>query len=167
MASTFKSPYASAFKSAIKRGMPCNVVVESIAKRNNGTTKAVFNSLFKADLCYRQKFNGQWIYWPCEGVRGPSVVSKKCQTQVWQQFVDWCITSGICTPEKLSNCTGSQVSFMADCRKFWNKQTNAGTSKSTGRKRATSTSRKRRTATVSRRSTSSSRRRTTTRRYAA
>ena len=59
-----KSPYATSFSSAIKRGTPAGVAVDAIAKRTQLRPSAVFASLHKVGLCQRQKFNGQWIYWP-------------------------------------------------------------------------------------------------------
>ena len=54
MPSNYKSPFATTFKNGVKRGTPCSTVVESIAKRNNKTPKTVFESLWKAGLCFRQ-----------------------------------------------------------------------------------------------------------------
>ena len=50
MPSTYKTPFATTFKSAIKRGVPCSVAVTNIATRCNKTPKVVFESLFN-DLC--------------------------------------------------------------------------------------------------------------------
>jgi hypothetical protein len=136
MPSNYKSPFATSFKSAIKRGVPCSTVVENICKRNNKTPKTVFESLFKAGLCYRQKVNGQWIYWPCDGVKTNNTNAKVSQTEMWQNFVDWCITTGCCTPEQMKKNCGSQTVFMQNCKKFWSKQFTNGsvTGKTTGRK---------------------------------
>lgn len=171
MPSNYKSPFATSFKSAIKRGVPCSVAVNNIANRNNKTPKVVFESLFKAGLCFRQKFNGVWVYWACEGVKTNATNWKSCQTNMWQSFIDWCICSGVCTPEQLKNNCGSQVDFMNYCKKFFAKQFNGtvggNKTKTTGRKR-TSTSRKVRTTTSRGRTSSSHKvrgRRTTTRRY--
>ncbi len=122
MPSKSKSPFASSFKSAIKRGTPCFVAVQNIASRCNKKPEAVFNSLFKAGFCNRQKFNGQWIYWACEGTKCNATQTKFCQTQMWQWFVDWCIASGCCTPEQLSKKCSSQKEFMTFCKKFFGKQ---------------------------------------------
>ncbi|MHC5004035.1 MAG: hypothetical protein ACYTJ0_13015 [Planctomycetota bacterium] len=122
MPTTFKSPYATTFNNAVRRGVPCSVAVENIAKRNKKTVNNVFQSLYKAGCCYRQKMNGQWIYWPVNGVKGNATNHKCCQVNMWQCFVDWCICSGTCTPEQICNCCGSQTDFMKSCKKFWNKQ---------------------------------------------
>lgn len=136
---TNQSPYATSFNSAIKRGTPCSVAVENIAKRKNTTMKTVFQSLFKAGLCHRQKMNGQWVYWPVNGVPSNATNAKTCQANMWQCFIDWCICSGVCTPEQMCNCCGSQTDFMKSCRKFWNKQFVSGTTSrtTTGTKRRT------------------------------
>ena len=137
MPTTFKSPYSTSFKSAVKRGTPCSVAVEKIAKRNNKTTTSVWNSLYKAGVCDRQKFNGKWIYWPAEGGKGNSTNWKPCQTDMWQNFVDWCVCSGTCTPQQLSNNTASQKAFMTYCKKFWGKQFNGTSTTTNGRKGTT------------------------------
>ena len=154
MPSSFKSPYATSFKSAVKRGTPCGVAVQNIAKRNSTSTTVVFNSLWKAGVCDRQKFNGKWIYWPCEGGKGKSADWKNCQLNMWQCFVDWCVCSGMCTPEQMTNNCGSQQAFMNWCKKHWNKQFNgtAGrtTRSNTRNRRTSSTGRSTRSRSVSR-----------------
>ena len=127
MPSNFKSPFTTTFKSGINRGVPCSVVVQNIANRNNKTVKFVFNSLWKAGVCNRQKINGQWIYWPCDCKKTNATNVKSCQVNMWQCFVDWCMCSGVCTPEQMSNNCGSQVNFMNYCKKFWGKQFTPGT----------------------------------------
>jgi hypothetical protein len=122
MPSNFKSPYASSFTSAIKRGTPCSVVVNSIANRTKKTPSVIFNSLFKAGLVDRQKFNGQWVYWPVNGKKTNATTTKNCQHNMWQWFVDWCIAGGWCTPKQFSKHTGSQAEFMSFCKKFFGKQ---------------------------------------------
>ncbi|HRP62751.1 MAG TPA: hypothetical protein PK400_05610 [Phycisphaerales bacterium] len=131
----FNSPFASAFTSAINRGTPCFVAVNNIANRTNKTPNTVFESLYKAGLCWRQKVGGQWIYFPCfTPKKGTSNNIKNCQGNMWQWFVDWCITSGYCTPSQLHNNCGSSTQFMNFCKKFWGKQFNTTTgSKTTSR----------------------------------
>ena len=135
----FKSPFATSFKSATKRGIPCGMVVQNIAKRTGKTPQVVFTSLWKAGLCDRQKFNGQWVYWACDGVKGKVTDQKKCQTEMWQCFVDWCVCSGLCTPEQMSKNSGNQQMFMKWCKKFFGKQF-TGTVNTTTRTRKTRTS---------------------------
>lgn len=155
MARTYQSPFATPFKSAIKRGTPCVVAVNNIASRKNTTPNKVFESLYKGGLCNRQKFNGQWLYWPVNELV-PNVNAtnlKDVQYNCWQWFIDWCISNNVVTPDQLSNHKGSQQDFESYCKKFWNKQWNVGT----GRKRPTTTRGKSRTTTTSRkRSTSGS-----------
>ena len=153
MPSTYKSPYASSFKSAIKRGTPAKKAVDSIARNRNTTPTAIVNSLHKAGLCQRQKFNGQWVYWPGEDIKKSATSAKSCQVEMWQSFIDWCILSGHCKPLQLENNRGSQQEFMSYCRKFFNRQLSAGSPKSTSRKRSSvGRSRKRTTTTAKRRS---------------
>lgn len=155
---SYKSPFASAFKSAMKRGVPCSDAVCNIAKKNNKTTNAVFTSLWKAGLCWRQKFNGTWIYCPCENGKGKATNWKNCQVNMWQCFVDWCICSGTCTPDQMKKCMSSQSEFMKACRKWWNAQFKSTTtnSKTTSkRSRPKTTSRKRTTTTKARKTTAS------------
>ena len=175
MPTNHKSPYASPFKSAIKRGTPCGVAVNSIAKNKNKTPKMVFESLFKAGLCFRQKFNGQFVYWTSEKCKkGTATVRNECQHNMWQCFIDWFISSGFCTPEQLKNHCGSQQEFMAYCRKFFGKQISATTGKkkrkvrkagrkSTTRKRTTTKSKKRKTTIRSKRRKTTTKARKTTR----
>ena len=168
MPTNHKSPYASSFKSAMKLGTPCGVAVNTIAKNIKKSPKMVFESLFKAGLCFRQKFNGQFVYWTSEKCKkGTATVRNECQHNMWQCFIDWFISSGFCTPEQLKNHCGSQQEFMAFCRKFFSKQISATTGKKkrkvrkTGRK---STTRKRTTTKAKKRKTTiRSKRRKTTR----
>ncbi|MCA9292174.1 MAG: hypothetical protein KDA25_13660 [Phycisphaerales bacterium] len=128
------SPYATSFKSAMKKGTPCMTAINKIAKRCNKTCTSVCNSLYKAGCVNRQKFNGQWVYWAnCPVTKCKASVCNDCQTNMWQCFVDWCIASGCCTPMQLNNCCGSQKAFMASCRKFFAKQFSS-TTKTTGKK---------------------------------
>ncbi|MCH7603875.1 MAG: hypothetical protein IIB54_14020 [Planctomycetes bacterium] len=168
MPTNHKSPYASSFKSAMKLGTPCGVAVNNIAKNSKKSPTMVFESLFKAGLCFRQKFNGQFVYWTSEKCKkGTATVRNECQHNMWQCFIDWFISSGFCTPEQLKNHCGSQQEFMAFCRKFFAKQISATTGKKkrkvrkTGRK---STTRKRTTTKAKKRKTTiRSKRRKTTR----
>ena len=165
MPSQHQSPYASSFLSAIKKGTPCLVAVEKIASRCKKTPNMVFLSLFKAGLCDRQKFNGQWLYWPCEGRKCSATLAKGCQLQTWQCFIDWCIGTGCCTPEQLSNNSGSQKDFMDYCRKFFNRQSGSSVGSKPRRRRTTKISKTRGRKTTSRAYKFPSSRSTTTRRY--
>ncbi|MCZ6837417.1 MAG: hypothetical protein O7G85_16700 [Planctomycetota bacterium] len=152
MSKTFTSPYATAFNSAIKRGTPCGVAVNNIAKRTGKNPQNVFASLFKAGHCQRQKFNGQFIYWPSNwNSKSNASQRNECQTSMWQCFVDWCIASGNCTPEKLNN-NSSQNEFMAFCKKFFGKQYSVGTSSKNSSRTRSSSSSKRSLAKASKRS---------------
>lgn len=142
MSKNFNSPYASSFKSAVKRGTPCSVAVNNIANKKKTTCKTVFESLCKAGLCNKQKFNGQWIYWPCDELVGKKSSATQCktaQTMCWQSFIDWCICNGCCTPVQLDKCKGSQSNFMKFCKKFWSKQFTTST-KTTAKSSRKSTS---------------------------
>lgn len=130
MSNTYKSPFATAFKAGVNRGTSYNHVVWNIAKRSNKSPEFVWESLFKANLCWRQKFNGQWIYFPCELKKSNATTVKFGQYNMWQWFCEWCLTSGTCTPEQLHKHHGSQKEFMTWCRKFWSAQyTTAKTTK--------------------------------------
>lgn len=121
---TFNSPFTSSFKSMCKNGTPCWQAICTIAKNWKKTPTFVMNSLCKAGVCGKQKFNGQWICFPTFPCKTTSTKSKKCQTAMWQCFVDWCCCSGFCTPNQLMNHCGSQANFTNFCKKFWNKQFN-------------------------------------------
>ena len=137
MPSKNTSPYATTFKSAINRGTPCSVAVNNIATRTKKSPTVVYNSLFKAGLCFRQKFNGQWVYWATTGKKSNATVTKSTQWNLWQCFIDWCIASGNCTPEQLAKHCSSQSQFMSFCKKYWGKQfTGTSTSKTTGKSKA-------------------------------
>ena len=122
MPSNYTSPFATSFKSAINRGTSWNVAVQNIANRNNKTVTFVWNSLFKAGLCNRQKFNGQWVYWPNNCKKSNATNCKNIQFNTWQWFCEWALMSGFCTPAQLNNNKGSQKEFMNYCRKFFAKQ---------------------------------------------
>ncbi len=130
MPSTTKSPHATSFKSAIKRGTPAGIAVNAIAKRSNKRPGAVFSSLHKAGLCHRQKFNGQWIYWACEAKKCSATAAKSLQSDFWQSFIDWSIAGGHCNPQQLARNISSQQQFMNSCRKFFNRQFSATSSRS-------------------------------------
>jgi hypothetical protein len=153
-----KSPYASSFKSAIKRGTSASNAVKTIAKRHNTTPNVVFNSLHKAGICHRQKFNGTWIYWPCEGIKTSTSSAKSCQTETWQSLVDWCIVSGNCSPQRLADNTGSQKDFMSYCRRYFSQQ--AGSSSGKGSSKGGSKSSSKRSSSPKRSSASRSAKRT-------
>ncbi|MCP3902107.1 MAG: hypothetical protein GY715_00605 [Planctomycetes bacterium] len=135
MPSNFKSPYATSFKNACKRGTSYTVAVHNIAKRCNKNPNVVWNSLWKAGLCHRQKFNGTWIYFPCDWNKKSTVTNcKNTQTVMWQWFCEWCIMNGCCTPMKMHDNCGSQKDFMTFCRKHFGKQYNVNTVKTTKRR---------------------------------
>jgi hypothetical protein len=167
MPSNYTSPFASSFKSAVNRGTSWTVAVQNIAKRNNKTVNFVWNPLWKAGICSRQKFNGQWIYWPNNCKKSNATNWKNSQFNSWQWFCEWAIMNGFCTPEQLNKNKGSQKEFMNYCRKFFAKQfvTN-NTTKKSGRKTTTRKSTKR-TTSKSRSYKFPTTRRTTTRRRAA
>ncbi len=144
MPSTISSPYASAFKSALKRGTSYNVAVNSIAARHKKSPKIVWNSLHRAGLCYKQKFNGQFIFIPCEAKKTNATNSKLNQLNTWQWFTEWCISSGFCTPDQVWNHCGTQKDFMIWYKKFFGRQFN-GFSSSAPRRRSKTT--KKRTTT--------------------
>jgi hypothetical protein len=158
MPNNFKSPYATTFKNAVKRGTSWNTAVHNIAKRSNTTPQNVWNSLHKAGLCYRQKFNGQWVYWPVEAKKGNATTWKNSQHQMWQWFCEWAMINGVCKPDQLCNNTGSQMQFMTYCRKFFNKQFSGTTTSSSSRTKTRRTGSKTKSYTFPKR-------RTTTRRY--
>lgn len=122
MPSTFKSPYATSFTTALKKGTPCHQAVLSICNRTHSNPNTVYQSLWKAGLCQRQKFNGQWLYWPTVGGLTTSTNWKKSQLNMWQWFVDWAVCSGWCKPHQLTNNAGTQQQFMNFCKKFFNSQ---------------------------------------------
>ena len=122
MSSKFTSPYATSFKSAVKRGTPWYTVVENIAKRYKKTPNFIWESLFKAGWCYRMKFNGQWMYWPKESPKAKSNYYKQDQYYMWQWFANWAVSAGFCTPEQLHKYSTNQKHFMTYCRKFFGKQ---------------------------------------------
>jgi hypothetical protein len=153
MPSKFKSPYSGPFTTGVKNGTPASTVVWNISKKTNTPTNTIWNSLYKAGLCYRQKFNGTWIYWPSFPVKKSTKWSNHAQTSMWQCFVDWCVSSGWCTPHQFNNWSGNQKQFMTFCRNFFGKQF-TGTPNTTARRstrtRPTPTStRTRKTSTTS------------------
>jgi hypothetical protein len=133
MTQKHKSPYGSSFRSAIRRGTPWLTAVETIAKRWKKTPQQVWESLYKAGYCYRTKFNGQWLYWPKQASKTTAQNWKPTQYWMWQWYMNWCVSSGQCTPEQLWKKAGPQKQFQTFCRKFWNRQY----PKQTHRKRTT------------------------------
>ena len=172
-----KSPFGPSFNSAIKSGTPCGVVIANIAKRTGKSPSVIGNSLFRAGLCFRQKFNGKFVFWPVNGKKCASAKWKPCHTDMWQNFVDWIISNGLCKPEQMHKHCSSQKEFMTWCRKFFAQQFGPATAKkkkrkttkrkTTARKRKTTTSRKRKPTSAHKRrkpTAASKRRKTTARR---
>lgn len=154
MPSKKNSPFATSFKTGVNNGTPCSTVVANIAKRTNKSVNTIWQSLFKAGLCFRQKFNGQWIYWPSfqPTKKATSRNINICQNNLWQCFVEWCYINGYFTPEQLNKKATSQKAFMSFCRSFFGKQfTTSSTTKS-----RTSKSRTTRTKTTKARRTTTS-----------
>ncbi len=143
MPTKYKSPYTTSFKSAVKRGTPWFTVVENIAKRHKKTTNYVWNSLWKAGVVQRVKFNGQWIYWPFDAQKTNAKYAKETQYYMWQWFVNWSFSQGYVKPEQFKKYAGSQKQFMTYFRKFWNKQytTTTKTKKRTTRNKKRTTTR--------------------------
>ena len=139
MSKQYKSPFATSFKNAVKRGTSYNQAVWNIATRAQKTPQFVWESLFKAGYCNRQKFNGQWIYWPSFDAKFTASTRPAGHSNIWQRSCEWCITSGWCTPEQFQKNAGSQAEFMAWCKKFFGKQFSATTPKA---KSSTKTGRK-------------------------
>lgn len=135
MPSKTKSPYTTQFTSAVKNGTPCSTAVFNISKKTKTPPSTIWNSLCKSGVCCRTKFNGTWVYWPNFPVKKNTTTCNTTQTNMWQSFVEWCVSKGWCTPNQLNkNCT-SQKSFMTFCRNFFGKQyTWNNTKKRTGRK---------------------------------
>lgn len=162
MPSKTNSPYTSSFNSAIKRGTPCWTAINNIANRWNKTPNFVGNSLFKAGHVWRQKFNGQWIYWAASAKKSNATNWKPAQFNMWQNFIDWAVCNGFCTPEQIKNHCGSQQEFMTWCRKFFSKQFDSNSSSKSSPKRKSNT----RKSTTARKSSpakrKTSRRKTTT-----
>jgi hypothetical protein len=136
MGKQYKSPYATSFKSAVKRGTPWNVAVENIAKNKKTTVASVWQSLFKGGDAYRFKFNGQWFYFPTQGWKTNAKSWKEDQFWMWQWFINYGVANGWFTPDDIRKHCGSQKEFMTYFKKFWNRQFTTSTSKNT-RKRTT------------------------------
>ena len=114
------------------------MAVQNIAARNKKTTEYVWNSLFKAGHCFRQKFNGKWIYFPNNVKKANASTWKNSQYNQWQWFCEWCLLNGVATPEQFKNHTGSQKEFMTWCRKFFGRQFNWSTTSSKGKSKSKS-----------------------------
>lgn len=173
MPSTFTSPYAASFRTACNKGVSYNAAVENIAKRWKTTTNQVWSSLYKAGCCNRQKFNGQWIYFPTN-FKASSRNAKNAQYEAWQWFCEWCLSSGNCTTTKFAKNYGSQSAFAKAFANYWTKQfssngSNGRKTTSNGRKTTTSngrtstTTKGRKTSTTSGRKTTASKRTTSKR----
>jgi len=174
--------FATTFKSAVNRGTPATVAVQNIAKKSRKTEAQVWNALFNDGYVNRKKINGSFVYWPnFQPKTKPS--NKNFKTFGFQQFVNWAIVSGYCTPEQVANLKTQKDFFNffgpffasqfgwnvtsgwtpAQVKKFAG-STNGQTKKSTGRKtrknskRKTGASAKRKN---TRKRTAASKRRTT------
>src|SRR2546423_12350121 len=111
MASKFVSPFTTSFKTGITKVLTCGMVVNNISKKTGKSVNTIFTSLHKAGVCSGQKINGQWIYWPTIKTRTSATNAKVCKTKMWQCFVDWCVSSGTCTPNQLNNKSTTSKTF--------------------------------------------------------
>jgi hypothetical protein len=150
MPSKFTSPYGTSFTNGVKNGTPCSTVVCNIAKKTGKSTSTIYQSLYKAGLCFGQKVGGTWVYWPTFTTNKKFTSTTKTNTTncMWQSFVDWCMTSGCCTPTQLNNKSTSQKKFVTYCKNFFGKTvtgTKTGSAKMT--KRRTTTTKKNRKTT--------------------
>ncbi len=118
------SPFAKVFIAGCRKGQPCYTVINSICKRTGKSFNTVCASLCKAGVCHGQKFNGQWICRPNFKTPVNTYSAKQAQWNLWQGFVDWCVTSGYCTPVNLNKfaSTGKQAQFMKNCQSLINRQ---------------------------------------------
>lgn len=107
----FKSPFTSSFNTVTKRGTPASFAVASIAKRTKKSPAQIFESLYKAGQVYRQRVNGQWIFWPVHGTKANASMTRTVRQSAWQAWVDWAIASGWATPEQVSSHTANQQQF--------------------------------------------------------
>lgn len=130
----YTSPFATSFNSSVKRGTACATAVANISKRTGKTQTAIWNSLWKAGLVGRVKFNGQWVYWAANGNKTNANNRKAVQAECWQNFADLCIGSGFCTPEQFKKNATSQSNFMKWAGKFWSKQYNKTSTSKTASK---------------------------------
>lgn len=122
MPSTRKSPFATSFKSFIKKGVPCGQAVSQIAKRSNKNPNTVFQSLWSAGLVNKTKVNGQWVFWAATPVKSSTKNAKVSQGQLWQNFIDWCFVTGNCTPAQIKKYCKNPSQFFAFATKLMNKQ---------------------------------------------
>ena len=159
MPNNSKSPFGPSFNSAIKNGTPCGVAIANIAKRCGKNPSVVGNSLWRAGLCFRQKFNGKFVFWPLNGKKCASAKWMPCHTDMWQCFVDWIICNGWCKPEQMHKHCSSQKEFMTWCRKFFGKQFGPATASKSKSKRKTA---KRKTTAHKRKTTSARKHKSTT-----
>lgn len=167
MPTTRKSPFATSFNSAIKRGVPCWQAVQQISKRTGKNPTTIFQSLFNAGCCYRQKVNGQWCYWPVNGKKCNSTFTKQCQFNTWQNFMDWCIASGFCTSKQFKNNCSNPTKFFNFLCNCWTKSfaKSSSTSFSTKKSKTSSKSKKRTTTKAKAKSRKTTRRSKTTKAY--
>ena len=115
MPTQYQSPYAATFRAAVRGGTQASKAVAAIAKHNNTTPTTVYTSLYKAGVCNRQKCNGQWVYWPCDGAKASSKHARNSQAEIWQQVIDWCIVSGQYSPAQVTNSADNQQHFVTFC----------------------------------------------------
>lgn len=121
MKSNRNSPFTTSFNSSIQRGIPCGTAVQQISKRTGKSVSVIFQSLWNAGACNRQKVNGQWIYWPVNGKKSTSSYTKQCQVKMWQNFIDWCVASGTCTSKQLKTWSASPTKFFSFLNTCFNK----------------------------------------------
>lgn len=145
---TFKSPYATWFANGVKKGMPCGMIVSSISKKTGKNTAVIFKSLTKAGMCKGQKVNGQWVYWPTMKTKTSKTNAVTCKVKMWQNFADWCICSGTCTPKQFNTKSTTAKTFSAFFKSGFGKTVKAGTTTAKKTRKNRKTNRKRTTITA-------------------
>lgn len=165
--------YGQSFKTGIKNGKTPVAVVETIAKRVGKTPSYVWNQLKKQGFAYNVSFKGQNCWFPTFKPTGNAKGWKTCESQCWENVIQFAIYKGWVTPEQLNNWNNTQIAwYVSNCfSNFYNKPAgfnpNAAKWNAPGPwtpTKSTKTKSKRKTRTASKPKTKSARKSTSKRR---
>lgn len=93
--------FGASFRNAVKRGTPATTAVWNIARKHGKTETAIWNWLFNNGFVNRKKVGGSWVYWPNFEFNGKTNTGG-FKPFSFQQFINWAIASGYCTPQQVN-----------------------------------------------------------------
>jgi hypothetical protein len=116
--------FGPSFKTGIKNGKSPVACVNAIANRTGKTPSFVWNNLKTNGYAWCTKFNGQNFWFPTFKPTGKG--GTFCETQCWENLVQYAVYKGWVTPNQLSHWNKSQICWViSNCfSNFYSKPAN-------------------------------------------